>query len=89
MPGSVWQASKGLGTVVCITALIVSSITMEVSMCWEIDRQLFAELKKAQETKVKQEQRASVIDRLLNNANKQGETTNVEAKPVKEVAPAK
>ncbi len=58
-------------------------------MCWEIDRQLFAELKKAQETRVKQEQRAGVIDKLLNDANKQDEKTNVETKPVKEVAPAK
>jgi protein-disulfide isomerase len=62
---------------------------MEDSMCWEIDRKLFAEQKKAQETRVKQEQRAGVIDKLLNDANKQGEKTNVEGTPVKEVAPAK
>jgi hypothetical protein len=69
---------------------------MEDSMCWEIDRQLFAEQTKAQETRVKQE-RAGVIDKLLNDANKQGENdankqgekTNVEGTPVKEVAPAK
>jgi protein-disulfide isomerase len=61
---------------------------MEDSMCWEIDRQLFAEQTKAQETRVKQE-RAGVIDKLLNDANKQGEKTNVEGTPVKEVAPAK
>jgi protein-disulfide isomerase len=58
-------------------------------MCWEIDRKLVAEQKKAQETRVKQEQRAGVIDKLLNDANKQGEKTNVEGTPVKEVAPAK
>ena len=58
-------------------------------MCWEIDRKLFAEQKNAQETRVKQEQRAGVIDKLLNDANKQGEKTNVEGTPVKEVAPAK
>jgi protein-disulfide isomerase len=58
-------------------------------MCWEIDRKLLAEQKKAQETRVKQEQRAGVIDKLLNDANKQGEKTNVEGTPVKEVAPAK
>jgi len=58
-------------------------------MCWEIDRQFFAEQKKEQETRVKQEQRAGVIDKLLNDANKQGEKTNVEGTPVKEVAPAK
>ena len=58
-------------------------------MCWEIDRQLFAEQTKAQETRVKQEQRAGVIDKLLNDANKQGEKTNLEGTPVKEVALAK
>ena len=58
-------------------------------MCWEIDRQFFSEQKKAQETRIKQEQRAGVIDKLLNDANKQGEKTNVEGAPVKEVAPAK
>ena len=58
-------------------------------MCWEMDYKLFAEQKKAQETRVKQEQRAGVIDKLLNDANKQGEKTKVEGTPVKEVAPAK
>ena len=58
-------------------------------MCWEIDRQFFAEQRKAQETRIKQEQRAGVIDKLLNDANKQGEKTNVEGAPVKEVVPAK
>jgi protein-disulfide isomerase len=58
-------------------------------MCWEMDYKLFAEQKKAQETRVKQEQRASVIDKLLNDANKQGERTNAEGTPVKEVASAK
>jgi hypothetical protein len=62
---------------------------MEDSMCWEIDRQFFAEQKKEQETRVNQEQRAGVIDKLLNDANKQGEKTNLEGTPVKEVAPAK
>jgi hypothetical protein len=51
--------------------------------------QALAEQKKAQETRVKQEQRAGVIDKLLNDANKQGEKTKVEGTPVKEVAPAK
>ena len=58
-------------------------------MCWEMDYQFFAEQKKAQETRIKQEQRAGVIDRLLNEANKQGEKTNVEGTLVNEVAPAK
>ena len=56
-------------------------------MCWEIDYKLFAELEKARETKVKQEQRAVVIDNLLNEANKQGD--NVDGTTVNEVAPAK
>jgi hypothetical protein len=58
-------------------------------MCWEIDYKLFAELEKARETKVKQEQRAGVIDNLLNEANKQSDKTSVEGTTVKEVAPAK
>ena len=58
-------------------------------MCWEMDYKLFAERKKAQETRVKQEHRVGVIDKLLNDANKQGERTKVEGTPVKEVAPAK
>ena len=62
---------------------------MEDPMCWEIDYKFFAEQKKAQDTRIKQEQRAGVIDRLLNEANKKGEKTEVEGTPVKEVAPAK
>ena len=57
-------------------------------MCWEIDYKFFAELEKARETQ-KQEQRAGVIDSLLNEANKQSEKTNVEGMTVKEAAPAK
>jgi hypothetical protein len=67
----------------------VGSIRMEDSMCWDIDYKFFAEQRKAQETRIKQEQRAGVIDQLLNEANKQGEKTNVETTPVKQVAPAK
>ena len=44
---------------------------------------------KAQEARKKQEQRGEVITKLLNEANKQSEKTDVEEKPVKEVAPAK
>ena len=58
-------------------------------MCWEIDYKLFAELEKARETKVKQEQRAVVIDNLLNEANKQSDKTNVDGTTVKDVAPVK
>jgi protein-disulfide isomerase len=62
---------------------------MEDSMCYEIDYQILAAQKKAQEARIKQEQRAGVIDQLLNEANKQGDKTNVEGTPVEEVAPAK
>ena len=56
-------------------------------MCWEMGYRFFAEQKKAQETRIKEEQRAGVIDKLLSEANKQSESTN--ATPVKEVTPAK
>jgi hypothetical protein len=58
-------------------------------MCWEIDYKLFAEQKKAQAIWIEKERRAGVIDQLLNEANKQGERSNVEGTPVKETAPAK
>jgi hypothetical protein len=61
---------------------------MEDPMCWEIDYKFFAELEKSRETRTKQEQRAGVIDSLLNEANKQSEKTNVEGMTVKEAAPA-
>jgi hypothetical protein len=51
---------------------------MEDLMCWEIDYKLFAEQTKAQETQIKKEQHADVIDRLLSEAKKQGEKANVE-----------
>ena len=57
-------------------------------MCWEIDYRFFADQKKAQEAQIKQEQRAGVINQLLNEANKQGEKTEAEGTPVKEVSPA-
>ena len=63
-------------------------IEMEDTMCWEIDYKFFAEQKKAHEARIKQEQRAGVIDQLLSDANKQGEKTNVEGTPVTEVASA-
>jgi hypothetical protein len=58
-------------------------------MCWEIDYPYFEEQKKAQEARIKQEQRAGVIDQLLSGANKQDEAVPAETPPVKEVAPAK
>ena len=58
-------------------------------MCWEIDHNFFAEQKKAQEARIKQEQRAGIIDQLLNKANKQGDDTKTEGTPVNEVVSAK
>ena len=58
-------------------------------MCWEMDYRFFAEQKKAQEAQTKQEQRKEVISKLLNEANKPGEKTNVEETLVKESVPAK
>ena len=47
-------------------------------MCWEIDYKFFAQQKKAQQTRIEQERCAGVIHHLLNEANKQGEPSNVE-----------
>ena len=58
-------------------------------MCYEIDYKFFAEQKKAQEARIKQDRRAGVIDQLLNEANKQGDDTKTEGTPVNEVVPAK
>ena len=57
-------------------------------MCWEMDYKFLAEQRKAQEARIKQEQRAGVIDQLLNDANKQDQKTNVQGAQVTEVAPA-
>ena len=43
---------------------------MEDLMCWEMDYKFFAEQKKAQEARIKQEQHAGVIENLLRKANK-------------------
>jgi Rps23 Pro-64 3,4-dihydroxylase Tpa1-like proline 4-hydroxylase len=61
---------------------------MEDTMCWEIDYQFWAEQKKA-EAQQKRDQRAGVIDQLLNDANKQTEAEVRDELPVKEVVPAK
>jgi hypothetical protein len=61
----------------------------EDSMCWEIDYNFFAEQKKAHEARIKQQQRAGVIDQLLSEASKQADDTQTEKPQVNEVAPAK
>jgi hypothetical protein len=62
---------------------------MEDSMCWEIDYKFFAEQKKAHEARIKQQQRAAVIDQLLSEASKQADDTQTEKPQVNEVVPAK
>ncbi len=57
-------------------------------MCWEMGYRWLAEQKKAEETKVKQEQRSEVIEKLLSEANKPADKPE-EATPVKETIPAK
>jgi hypothetical protein len=52
-------------------------------MCYEIDYEIFAAQRKAQEARIKQERRAGVIDQLLNEANKQGDDTKTEGTPSK------
>ena len=58
-------------------------------MCYAKDYRFFDDQKKAEDTRVVQERRAGLIDRLLNAANKHGEKAKAEGTPVKEVAPAK
>jgi len=57
-------------------------------MCWEIDYRFFEEHRKAQENKIKQKERAGLVDQLLKDANKQAEGA-AEGTSIKEVAPAK
>ena len=54
-------------------------------MCWEIDYQFWAEQRKAQEAKAKEEQRTRVLDQVLTEANKQAEKAKVKGMPVEEV----
>ena len=58
-------------------------------MCWEMDYKFLAELEKAREDRIKREQRAGVIDGLLQDSNQQIQKTNVEEAPAIEIAPAK
>jgi transposase InsO family protein len=66
-----------------VTPLLAA--TMEDAMCWEIDYKFWAEQRKAQEAKAKEEQRARVLDQVLNEANKQAEKAKVEGTTVEEV----
>ena len=59
-------------------------------MCWELDYKFFAEQEKTQkaqqEAHIKEEQRAKIINKLLDTAEQPSEKT---AAPIKEVMPAK
>ena len=55
-------------------------------MCYSKDYKIFRDQKKAEETRIVQERRAEAIDRLLNDANKQGEKTKAEETAIKGVA---
>jgi hypothetical protein len=66
---------------------LLRSADKEDAMCYERDYKIFEDQKKAEDTRVVQERRAGLIDRLLNN--KHGEKTKAEETPVKEAAPAK
>src|SRR5262245_39129056 len=61
---------------------------MKDAMCYAKDYNLFDDEKKAEDTQVVKERRASLIDRLLNVANRHGEMAKADKTPVKEVAPA-
>jgi hypothetical protein len=58
-------------------------------MCYAREYKVLEEQKKVEEARVAQERRAQAIDRLLNDAGKQGEQVKAEPAPVKDVAPAK
>src|SRR6266851_9389017 len=72
----------------CGVALLLVRSHMEDAMCYVREYKIFEDRKKAEDTRVMQERRAGLIDRLLNDANKPGEKTKAEETPVKDVAPA-
>jgi hypothetical protein len=67
--------------------LLVHPNRRENAMCYSRDYWIF-EQKKAEETRARQERRAGVVDKMLDDANKQGERSK-DAAPVTDVAPAK
>jgi hypothetical protein len=60
----------------------------EDAMCYSSDYYRMIEAKKAEEARMEQQRRAGQIDKMLEEANKQVEQPK-EARPVKDVAPAK
>src|SRR5215472_8838390 len=72
-----WDNDGQLGTVDRIAELLYCwcAPQMEDAMCYERDYRIFEDRKKAEDTRVVQERRAGLIDRLLDDANKHGEKT--------------
>ena len=56
-------------------------------MCWELDYLFFVEQQKAQQARIKDEQRPGVIGNLLAEAQKQAEHTSGDETPAKEAVP--
>jgi hypothetical protein len=61
---------------------------MEETMCYSRDYKVFEDQQKKAQEQANQGRRTGVIDKLLDDANKQGDKAK-EATPVKDVAPAK
>jgi hypothetical protein len=61
---------------------------MEDAMCYGRNYRIFDRRQKAEDTQVRQEREARVIDQMLDDAKKHAEKAR-EAAPVKEMAPAK
>jgi hypothetical protein len=62
---------------------------MEDTMCYARDYKIFDDQKKIEEARMAQERRAQAIDRLRNDAGKQGDVIRADPSPAKEVVPAK
>jgi hypothetical protein len=61
---------------------------MEETMCYSRDYKVFEDQQKKAQEQANQGRRTGVIDKLLDDANKQGDKVK-EATPVKDVASAK
>jgi hypothetical protein len=83
------RALRNCGMLLSVAKCVCVQRWKEHTTCWEMDYQLSVKQQKPQKARMKQEQRAGFIDRLLNEAQKQAEDTNAEETPVKEVVPAK
>jgi hypothetical protein len=82
--------SSSAGTVARLVAFLVLLVhpnRREDAMCYSKDYWLH-EQKKAEEARARQERRAGVVDKMLDDANKQGDRLK-DATPVTDVAPAK